>query len=174
MISKKIINALNKQIEMEAYASYSYLAMASWCDSKGYNGCADFLYKHSEEERTHMLKLFHYINEAGGQAITPAVKQAPKDYKSIKDMFDLILKSEQDVTMAINNLVSLCVEEHDHSTNNFLQWYVAEQHEEETLLKTIIDKINLLGEDSNGNYWIDKEVGALAIKPNNSTNSSNI
>ena len=121
-----------------------------------------FLYKQSEEERTHMLKLFHFINEAGGLAISPAVIQAPESYKSINDMFQLILKSEQNVTQAINSLVSLCVEDKDHSTNNFLQWYVAEQHEEESTINTILDKIKLIGNDSNGDFWIDKEIGEIA------------
>lgn len=163
MLSKKIESALNKQIEMEAYASYYYLSMASWCDKNGLPGAAKFLYGHSNEEREHMLKLFHYINEAGGHAITPAVKQPGKEYKSVTAIIQSVLNHEIMVTKAINGLVELCLKEKDYSTFNFLQWYVAEQHEEETLFRTVLDKISIIGDDKKGLFWIDKEIGSMAV-----------
>jgi ferritin len=160
MLSKKIETALNKQIAVEAEASYYYLAIGSWCDSKGLHGCAQFMFRQSEEEREHMIKLFHYINEAGGFAVTPAIKKPTSNFKDIKQVFKGVLAREQGTTKGINALVDLCIKEKDHSTNNFLQWYVAEQHEEENKIRTILEKIDLVGSDSKGAYWIDKEIGA--------------
>lgn len=162
MITKKIEAALNNQIALEAFASFYYLSMASWCDKSGFSGSAGFLYKHSEEEKTHMLKLFTYINEAGGHALTPEIKQPQHQFKSVIQIFELMLKHEIDVTKEINKLVELCLNEKDFPTFNFLQWYVAEQHEEEKLFKSILDKAKLIGaDDTKGLYWLDKEIGSL-------------
>jgi len=163
MLTKKVETALNKQVEMEGYASNYYLSAASWCDSKGLPGCAQFLYGHADEERMHMMKLFHYINDAGGHALAPNVKQPPLKFKNLKDLFQSVFDHEVAVTTAINNLVDLCMNEKDHSSYNFLQWYVAEQHEEEMLFRTVLEKIELLGpEDKRGLYWIDRELGSLS------------
>lgn len=166
MLTKKVEAALNKQVEMEGYASNYYLSAASWCDSKGLQGAAGFLYGHADEERMHMMKLFHYINDAGGHAEAPNVKQPPLKFKNLKELFTLVFKHEVEVTKAINNLVDLCMGEKDHSSYNFLQWYVAEQHEEEKLFRTVLEKIELLGpDDTRGLYWIDRELAALTAAP---------
>ncbi len=161
MLTKKVETSLNKQIEMEGYASNYYLSAASWCDAKGLEGCAIFLYAQADEERMHMMKIFNYINDAGGHALAPEIKQPPTKFKSLLDLFTAILEHEIKVTHSINSLIDLCLHEKDHSTNNFLQWYVAEQHEEEKLFRTVIDKIKLIGDDAKGHYWIDKELGGL-------------
>lgn len=165
MLTKNIENALNKQIEMEGYASNYYLSAASWCDAQGLEGCAGFLYGHADEERMHMMKIFVYVNDAGGHALAPEIKQPPTAFKSLLDLFTAILDHEIKVTASINNLVDICMQEKDHSTNNFLQWYVAEQHEEEKLFRQVIDKIKLIGDDPKGHYWIDKELGSLRSGP---------
>lgn len=163
MITKSIEKSLNAQIAHEANASFYYLSMASWCDSNGYSGATKFLYSHSDEEKEHMLKLFHYINEAGGRSIVPSIKQPQSEFKSLIQIFELMLKHEIEVTKEINGLVELCLKEKDYSTFNFLQWYVAEQHEEEMLFRSILDKAKLIGaDDSKGLYWLDKEIGSLA------------
>lgn len=164
MLSKKVEKALNEQIAKEAHATLYYLSMASWADAKGLEGTAKFLYRHSAEENTHMLKLFHYINETGGQAIVPAIKQVPNEYKSIEDVFNLVLESELEVTKNITNLVSLCYTEKDYATLNFLQWFVAEQHEEEVLFRRILDKIKIIGTDFKGIYTLDREIGAMNVE----------
>jgi len=164
MLSKKIESALNKQIAQEAYASYFYLSMASWCQNKGLDGAAGFLFKQSEEERAHMLKLFTYINQTGGHALAPAIKKSPDNYKSIVEVFKLSLKQEQQNTASINSLVELCWNEKDYSTFNFLQWYVAEQHEEEMVFKNILDKVDLIGTDGKGIYLIDKAIAKLSLQ----------
>jgi ferritin len=136
--------------------------MASWCDFNGLEGCSTFLYAQSEEEREHMLKLFNYIIEAGGQALAPEIKKIPKDFKNVVNVFNLALKQEISNTKSINNLADVCLKEKDYSTFNFLQWYVAEQHEEEMLFKTILDKISIIGTEGQGLYLIDNEIAKIS------------
>jgi ferritin len=164
MLSKKLQSALNHQIAEEAYASNYYLAMASWCDKEGLHGSANFLYTQAEQERAHMMKLFRYVNDTGGHAVAPAVKEAPQEFKNLSNVFELTLKHELVVTKLINALVETCLEEKDYSTFNFLQWYVAEQHEEERLLKNILDLIRITGTDGRGIFHIDKEVGSRFLE----------
>ena len=162
MISSKIEEALNRQIDLEGYASLYYLSMASWCEVKGFKGIAQFLYHHSDEERMHMLKLFHYINDRGGHAVVPGLQSPPKDYVSIREIFETVLSHEVKVSNEINALVELCINEKDYTTHNFLQWYVAEQIEEESLARNILDKLNLIGDDKGGMYLFDRDLEALA------------
>ncbi len=159
MLTAKIEKALNKQIQLEAESSFTYLAMASWADANGYENSAQFLYAQSAEERDHMLRLFTYINDAGGRALAPNVKVKNDDHESLEKLFIATLENEQKVTEAINNLVDLCLKERDHSTHNFLQWYVAEQHEEEKSFRSILDLFKLMGTDRHSLYHLDKEIG---------------
>ncbi len=158
MLSKKVETALNKQLELEAYSSQLYLAMASWAEKNGYNGSSEFLYIHSDEEREHMLKLFHYINDRDGYAIVPALNKPPQEFESITAVFEEVLNHEKLISKSINNLVEICVEEKDYTTQYFLQWYVNEQIEEENLAKTNLDKLKLLGESKANMYMFDKEM----------------
>ncbi len=164
MLSTKMLKALNNQIAEESYASHYYLAMASWCDKTGLRGSSSFLYAHAEQERQHMLKLFHYVNDAGGHAMVHAVKEPPAKFKSISDVFVLMLEHERFVTKCINGLVEICLDEKDYSTFNFLQWYVSEQHEEERLLNSILDLIKIAGVEGRGLFLIDKEIEKYASK----------
>ncbi len=158
MISKTMEAALNHQIALEGYASQYYMAMASWCDREGFEGAAQFLHFQSEEEREHMLKIFHYLSEVDGFAITPAIEQPPLEFKNIQEVFSLVFEHEKKVTKSINDLVAICYKEHDYNTLNFLQWYVEEQREEENQARSILDKINLIGEGGQSKYYIDKEL----------------
>lgn len=161
MISKKIEAALNEQIAMEGYASFLYLAMASWCDRESLDGCAQFMHRQSDEERGHMLRIFTYLSEMDSFALTPSIAQPPHEYESVPAMFEEVYVHEQKVTQSINDLVSLSYEEKDHTTLNFLQWYVAEQKEEEALMRNILNKIRLIGDGPQSLYYIDKEVAKL-------------
>ncbi len=162
MLNKKIIDALNSQVVEEFYSSNLYLAMASWCDNEGLNNCANFMYNHFEEERMHMLKIFHYINEMGGHAIVPELKQPPVDYGSVQNMFKETFKHEQFITAKINDLVKLAVTENDFQTINFLQWFVEEQREEEATFQNILDKIKLIGEGPSSLYFIEQEIEKIS------------
>lgn len=162
MISKRLEKAINDQIKIEEESSRIYLAMASWCEVKGLPGAARFLYQHSDEEREHQLKFVHFLNDRGGHAMLQAIDQPSADWNSIEELFDQVLKHEQFVTKKINEMVDICLEEKDHTTNNFLQWFVEEQIEEESLVQSVVDKIKLVGESRVGNFHIDIYLSQLA------------
>ncbi len=164
MLSKKIEKLLNEQIEMELASSHYYLAMASWAEVNGFNGTSSFLYKHSDEERMHMLKLFHYINDRGGHAMLTDMSKPKKDFKTVTEIFEQVLAHEIKVTKEINKLVDECLKEKDYTTHNFLQWYVAEQIEEEKLARTILDKLSLIGNDKGGMYLFDRDLASFSLE----------
>ena len=164
MLSKTLEKALNDQVAMEASASYVYLAMASWMENEGFEGTAQFLYAQSDEERMHMMKLFHYINEVGGYALSPAVAAPDTSFTSYKHVFERVLEQEKKVTAAIHNLMYIATKEADHTTANFLQWYVAEQREEEAQFNTILGKLKILGNDGSGLYLMDRDLAQLTAK----------
>ena len=164
MLSTRITDLLNQQINLEFYSSNLYLQMRAWCDSNSLEGCAKFLEQHSEEEMQHMHRLFNYVNEAGSMPLIGVIKEPQTDYKDIQEIFELTYQHECVITKEINKLVNAASKEGDFSTVNFLQWYVSEQHEEEHLFKSITDKINMIGMDGKGLYFIDKEIGAMAEK----------
>jgi ferritin len=159
MLDKKIEEALNEQVEKEAFSSALYLAMASWAEVKGMPGVAGWLYIQSDEERIHMLKFIKYINERGGQAVIPALKQPKKDFSSVKKMFGEVLKHEQFISSSINDIVSKCIAGKDFTTQHWLQWFVNEQIEEESNATKILDKLNLLGD--NNLYLFDRDIVSL-------------
>lgn len=159
MLKKKVEDILNVQVEKEGYSSSLYLAMASWAEVNGYSGIAAWLYAQSDEERMHMLKIVKYINERGGHAIIPLFKEAPKEQKSIKDMFEAILNHEIFITNSINEIVALTLEEKDFTTHSWIQWFVNEQIEEESQVTTILDKLKLLG--NNNLYLFDRDIISL-------------
>lgn len=161
MISEKMTKALNDQIVLEGYASFLYLSMATWCDKEGMEGCAQFMKRQSGEERDHMLGLFNYLSEVDAFALTPGISQPPHEFESIQSMFQQVYKHEQKVTKSINKLMDIALEENDHSTISFLKWYIDEQREEENLMRSILDKIRLIGTGPQSLYYIDKEIAAI-------------
>jgi ferritin len=161
MISKKIEKAINEQILKEEYSSRLYLAMASWCESNGFPGAAEFLYEHSDEERMHQLKFVRFLNDRGGYAVLKPVQEPPSKYTSLLSMFKEILKHEQYITASINEIYDLCMKEKDYTTGNFLHWFIEEQIEEESLVNTVLDKMELAGTERAGLFHIDKELGGL-------------
>lgn len=161
MLSSKVQEALNRQIRYEAESSQIYLSMASWAETNGFEGVAQFMFAQSDEERMHMLKLLHYVNERGGYAIITDLAAPPTEFGSVKEMFEMLLQHEIKVSELINNLVAITLEEKDYATHNFLQWYVAEQIEEEATAKTILDKINLIGNEKSGFYIFDKDIKSM-------------
>lgn len=165
-MDKKIQDILNKQVELEADSSNFYLAMASWSEAKGFNGMAHFFYQHAEEERMHMLKLFKFINERGGQALVPSIKAPKSKFDSPVHLFELLLEHEIIVTESINKVVGLCLKENDHVTYNFMQWYISEQIEEEALARTILDRIRMIGNDKGGMYLFNRDMENNLVQAN--------
>lgn len=157
-MNESIERLLNDQIKYEAQASMQYLAMASWADTKGYSGIADFFYSQSEEERLHMTKLIKFVNERSGNVIVPALEQPKADFDSLLALFEKFLKSEIFVTEQINKVIYECLQQKDYNVHNFMQWYVTEQLEEEATARTLLDKLNILGEDRSGYYLFDKDI----------------
>jgi ferritin len=161
MLSEKMVKALNDQIGMEGYASFFYLSMAGWFDHKSMKGCAAFMYRQSAEEHMHMMKLFHYVLEMDAHAVSPGIKAPIVEFADVKSVFEETLGHEQRVTKSINDIVDMAIKENDHATYAFLQWYVTEQREEENLIRTILDKISMIGHGAQSLYFIDKELEAI-------------
>lgn len=161
MLSKNMVKRLNEHITLEFYSSNMYLQMSAWADLKGLEGCHAFLRAHAQEEMGHMHKLFNYINETGAMAIIGEIKAPSCEYDSVGELFQKAYEHECFITGEINQLVAAALKEQDFSTFNFLQWYVAEQHEEEYLFQQILDKIKIIGEKGSGVFFIDRAVAEL-------------
>ncbi|MCF6172071.1 MAG: ferritin [Bacteroidales bacterium] len=162
MINEKVETALNEQIKKEEHSARLYLSMAIWCEVNGYPGAAAFLYDHTNEETMHQMKFVHYVNDRGGKAVLFNLEQPEGKFDSLMDVFEKVLQHEEYITASINSLYGLTVEEKDYTTGNFLQWYITEQIEEESLMRTILDKISLVGQDKAGMFHIDKELEGMA------------
>ena len=162
MLDEKLVAMLNDQINLEFYSSNLYLQMSSWCELKALEGCAGFLKAHADEEISHMHRLFRYVNDTGSMAVLGAIQAPPSDYGSIDELFQATYEHERHVTEKINQLAHAAFSQQDFSTFNFLQWYVAEQHEEEKLFKTILDKVELVGTTGSALFFFDREIAELA------------
>jgi ferritin len=162
MVSKNVEKALNEQIKREEHSSRIYLAMASWAESNGLPGAAEWLFIQTEEERVHMLRLLRYLNDRGGNAVVPALEAPAGKYKSLLGVFQEVLKHEEYISASINDLFAICNKEKDFTTANFLQWYITEQIEEEKTARQILDQIRIAGADKGGLFLMDKEFTAMA------------
>jgi ferritin len=161
-VSTNMKKSLNDQVGLEASASNSYLAMASWCEVTGYEGAASYFYAQSDEERIHMLKFVHYLNDMGATATIPATKSPGASYKSLEILIKTALKNEQAVTAAIHKMVEISQKDKDHSTYAFLEWFVNEQVQEETKFETLLQKFDLIGRDKLAINEIDKILATQA------------
>ncbi|EGR2796322.1 ferritin [Vibrio navarrensis] len=162
MLSQTMVDQLNEQINLEFFSSNLYLQMSAWCEDKGFDGAAQFLRTHAVEEMGHMQRLFTYVSETGALPILGAIAAPKHDFVSLGEVFRETYEHEKMITEQINKLAHLAFTCQDYSTFNFLQWYVAEQHEEEKLFKGILDKIELVGEDGKALFFIDKDLAQLA------------
>lgn len=161
-LHEEIEAILNEQIRHEAYASSLYLSMSSWCDDQGLDFSADFFAKQSEEERTHMLKLFKYVNDRGGKAISPEVVNIPTDFESFRGIFEQTLQQEMFVTNQFNNIADKCMRLKDFVTFQFIQWFLEEQVEEEYVARRILEMFDVIGEEGTGKWEIDKHIPRVA------------
>ncbi|MEH6452621.1 MAG: non-heme ferritin [Psychromonas sp.] len=164
MLTDSMVLKLNEQINLEFYSSNLYLQMSAWCEDKGFEGAAALLRSHATEELSHMNRLFTYVSETGALPIIGEIKAPPHQFTSLKEVFKETYQHECLITEKINQLTHVAFSTHDYSTFNFLQWYVAEQHEEEKLFKGILDKIDLVGEDGKALFWVDKDLAELNKK----------
>ena len=160
MIDKTMEKALNKQVNAEMYAAYLYLDLAAYFETTAFSGFASWMYAQVEEEIGHAMRIFHFINERGGQVVLETVEKPDADINSPLEAFEAAFEHEQKVTAMINNLVDMASELNDHATYNFLQWYVDEQVEEESSVDEIIEKLKLIGDQGNAIFMVDRELGA--------------
>ncbi len=160
-LKEEIETLLNEQIKIEAFSSAIYLAMASWCDDQGFDVSAGFFERQSDEERQHMLKIFKYVNDRGGRAVSPEIVNVPKDFESFRGVFELALEQEMDVTYSLNNIADRCMKAKDYVTFNFLQWFLEEQVEEEYVARRILEIFDVVGEEGTGRWEIDKHISKV-------------
>ena len=163
----RIEQVLNAQIEKEGFSSNLYISMASWAETNGFGGIAQWLYAQAAEEHLHMMKFIHHINERGGKALIPAFAKPEAEFGNIKNLFVEVLKHEEYITESINDIVGVCMEEKDFSTYTWVQWFVTEQIEEVASVRTVIDKLNMLGESNM--YLFDKDIMALRTPATSAT-----
>ncbi|MDP4209223.1 MAG: ferritin [Bacteroidota bacterium] len=151
-LSKTLSVALNIQITKEAHASQIYLSYASWAASQGFGGIANFLFRHAQEERNHMMKILEYILKRCGDAHITAIPAPPENPATIHSCFEKVFEHEVDNTKSVYKLVKMSFEEEDWATWNFMQWFVKEQVEEETLAINLIDKLKMAGGEKASSY----------------------
>ena len=165
MIKAKIQDALNKQLNAELYSSYLYLSMAAYFESVNLKGFANWMLAQTREELVHAMKFYDYIHERAARVNLTSIAAPSAQWDSPLAAFEQVYEHEQKVTGLINDLVTLAVSEADQATNNFLQWFVAEQVEEESSADEIVQKLRLLGEDRSGLFMLDQELGQRIFTP---------
>ena len=160
MLSKKIEEALNAQINAEMWSAYLYMSMASYCHFNGQSGIGKWFEVQFKEEQDHAMIFFNYIISRNGKVHLKPIDGVPNDWKSILDVFESTLEHEQKISQLINNLFALTTQENDFATQSMLKWFIDEQVEEEDNAQTIIDNLKMIKDNGYGLYMIDKELGA--------------
>ncbi|MDX1911209.1 MAG: ferritin [Saprospiraceae bacterium] len=157
MLSSGIQSRLNEQIQMEAFASHAYLSLATWAETRNLPNIAQYFYLASDDERSHMLQLYRYVNENGGAAALNHKMDAPKqDFKNVLEVFRYVFELEHGVTVAINELATWCLQNGEHATFFFLQAFVAEQQQSERNVGDLISMIERMGYEERNLYYLDK------------------
>jgi ferritin len=144
-LSDTLAKVLNDQMTNEAHNAQIYLAYAAWASDKGYEGIANFMFRHSSEERNHMMKILEYILKRGAKVVVTAIPDPGSEPVNVNDCFEKVFKSEVENTKSIYNIVNMSMEEKDWATWNFMQWFVKEQTEEETMALDLLSKIKIAG-----------------------------
>ena len=162
MISNKMAQELNGQINEEFYSAYFYMSMSAHSESENLKGVAAWFMAKYEEEMVHAMKIYRYLHDQGARVELEAVDKPPAEYAGVLDMFEKTLAHEQGVTASFNDLVDAALTEKDHATNIFLHWFVTEQIEEEATVNDIIGRVKLVGERGEGLYMIDNELAGVA------------
>lgn len=160
---------LNEQLNLEFYSANMYLQMSAWCSHRSFEGAEAFLKTHSKEEMQHMHRLFNYLSNTGSLPLLGCIAAPPVEFSSLSAVFQNIYEHEQLITCHLNTISHEAMIIHDYSTFHFLQWYVAEQHEEEKLFKSVLDKLAMIGNSGKSLFFIDqdlKKMSATNLKRN--------
>ena len=165
MLSKNLNDALNKQINAEAYSGYLYLAMSAWCNEKDLKGFAHWFTIQAREEFFHSSKIFDFLTSLDEKITLNAIDKPLSSWKSMRDVFDAVLAHEQKVTGMIDGLMNIAKKENEHKVEIFLQWFVNEQIEEESSAKDAISQLKLIGNDGHGLYQMDQTMGSRILGP---------
>ncbi|HOI16853.1 MAG TPA: ferritin [Geobacteraceae bacterium] len=165
MISKKMVQTLNKQLNNELYSAYLYLSMSSFTTFIGLKGAANWFMVQYQEEMTHAMKFYDYLNSQGEHAQLAAIAAPPTEFGTLLSMFEQTLKHEQFITKCINDLMDQAVKEKDHATQIFLQWFVTEQIEEEGNDNDIIAQLKLVGDNTQGLMMVDRDLATRVFTP---------
>jgi ferritin len=165
MISKKMEEALNEQVNAELYSAYLYLSMESYFKSLNLNGFANWMRVQTQEEVAHAMKIYDFVNERGGRVTLKAIEGPETEWDSPLAVFNAVYAHEQKVTGLINNLVDLAIKEKDHATNSFLQWFVNEQVEEESSADEIVQQLKMMENAPGGMFMLDRELGQRVFTP---------
>ncbi len=160
MLSKKMEKALNDQINAEIFSTYLYLSMAAWFHSRKLSGFGRWMEMQAREEWEHSMKFFHYVDERGGRVVLSAVEAPQSEWESPLEAFKAAYEHEKYITGRIHDLVALAREEKDFATENFLQWFVTEQVEEESSTGRVVDQIEMVADSRQGLFMLDRELGA--------------
>lgn len=165
MLTNDMTAKLNDQLNLEFFSANLYLQMSAWCADKGFEGSAAFLRNHSTEEMQHMQRLFNYLSDTGAMPVLGSITAPPVSFNSLSDVLEQAYEHEKLITKKINELAHAAITSQDYSTFNFLQWYVAEQHEEEKLFKSVLDKLAMVGNSGQGMFFVDKDLMKISSTP---------
>jgi ferritin len=157
MLSKKLENELNKQMNNEFFAEFEYLSMAAYFHANNLDGIANYFHVQAKEEHFHAMKIFHFILDKGGSVTLQSIAQPDTSFRSVIDVFEKALQHEKKVTRSINKLMDEAIKENDHAVNSFLRWYVDEQVEEESLANKSLGKVKLINGQGEGLLILDQE-----------------
>ena len=165
MISQKLQDAINYQINRELFSEYYYLSMASYFNSTGLSGFENFFLVQVEEERFHAMKMYRFLNERGGRVFLKEIEAPKTEFTSPLEVFELAYDHEKLVSKLINDLMDLAIKENDHAAKNHFDWFVAEQVEEESSMETILNKLKLIGGQGHGLLMLDNELSLRVFTP---------
>ncbi len=159
MLTEKMLEAINEQINRELYSEYLYLSMAAYLEEEGLSGFSNFMRVQVLEERSHAMKMYDYVLERGGKVILKQIDQPQVDFESALEIFTLALGHEKFISKSINELMDVAIAENDHATRSFLNWFIDEQVEEEASMDTIVSQLKIIGGKGHGLLMMDRELG---------------
>jgi ferritin len=165
MLTEKLHETLNDQMNYEFYSAHAYLAMAAYCSDEGLDGFANFFLVQADEERFHAMKFYNFINSLGKKATIKGFDSPNNEFTSLLDVFEKALSQEKEVTKRIYHLSDIAMDDREHATISFLKWFIEEQVEEEDLFDSIIQKLKRIQNDSNAIFMLDNDFANRTFSP---------